>query len=450
MAGPGPLPRATIVFYALPGFALAMPTIPAYVYLPTLYAGAIGLTATGTLLLAARIVDVVSDPLAGYVSDRFRATWGRRKPWILGGSVLAAAALVRLFDPPADAGGPYLLIWAAVLFVGWTFVAIPYFAWGAELSRDYHERTLLTGGREGAMLLGILAAGAVPVGAAAYGVSERDALTLVSWMAIGLGAPAVALLLWRVPDVPAAAADPQPARPGRALRAMFDNRPFVRLIAAWFVNGLANGFPAVLFPLYLEHGLEASEEQRGILIFTYFLCGVLAIPVWLRLSRRLGKHRAWCVAMALACAAFVWVPWIPAGHIAAFFLVCVVTGMALGADLALPPAMQADVVDLDSLRSGRRRAGMFFALWSMTTKLALACAVGLAFPLVDAAGLDPAGGNPPEVVFVLAVIYALVPVVLKAGAVVLVWHHPITLRRQQIIRRRLETLASRVAAGSRF
>jgi Na+/melibiose symporter-like transporter len=148
--------------------------------------------------------------------------------------------------------------------------------------------------------------------------------------------------------------------------------------------------------------------------------------------------------MILACAAFVWVPLLAPGDFLLFGLVCVLTGMALGADLALPPAMQADVIDYDTLKSGQRRAGLFFALWSMSTKLALALAVGIAFPALAAFGFETAPDNSPEALLALAVIYAVVPVVLKAGAIALVWNHPITLRRQQTIRRRLDTMARRV------
>jgi Na+/melibiose symporter-like transporter len=255
-------------------------------------------------------------------------------------------------------------------------------------------------------------------------------------------------MLWRVPEAPFPKAKPKPAV---RLRGWFSeiirNRPFVRLLSAWFVNGLANGLPAVLFPLYLEHALEAGPAARGVLILTYFLSGVAAIPLWLYLSRRWGKHRVWCGAMALACAAFIWVPLLPPGAVELFFCVCVLTGMALGADLALPPAMQADVIDLDSLRTGKSRAGLFFAVWSMATKMALACAVGFAFPVLDLLGFRPGEANEPTVIVALAVIYAGIPTVLKLIAISIAWRHPITLRRQRAIRRVLDRRSATGTTG---
>lgn len=441
MTGSG-IPGRTLLLYALPAFALAMPTLPVYVYLPTFYAQDLGLgmAAIGGALLLARCFDVATDPLVGLLSDRLRLGWGRRKPWIVAGAAIAALGLVRLFHPPEAVGAGYLLLWSLILYLGWTLIAIPYTAWGAELSGDYNERARITGAREAAMVLGVVIAGGLPALAAGLGGSERDGLTAIAWLTIGCGAPAIALLVWKVDERPAAPA----LRPDWAeVRAIARNRPFVRLLTGWFVNGLANGLPAVLFPLYLQYGLGAGPVERGVLILAYFLTAIAGIPLWLRLSRRHGKHRVWCWAMLLACAAFVWVPFLDSGAIAAFFVICIVTGFALGADLALPPAMQADVVDLDSLRTGRERAGLFFALWGMATKLALALAVGIAFPALAALGFAPGEGNDSRAILALAVFYALVPTALKLAAVLVIWRHPLTARRQQVIQRRLKARAAR-------
>jgi len=429
--------------YGGPAFALAMPTIPAFVYLPALYAEGLGLAVVGLVLLAARAIDVISDPIIGVVSDRYETRWGRRKPWIAIGALLAGFALIRLFQPPEDVTSSYLLIWAIVLYVGWTFIAVPYTAWGAELSDDYNERSKITGVREGLTLVGILVAGAIPAVTAGMGWSQADGLATVSWIAIAIGAPTIALSLWRVPEVTKAAETATKtslsyAATIQATKVLFANKPFVRLLTAWFINGMANGIPAALFLLYLEFALGATEAQRSALILAYFVSGVLSIPVWVPLSRRFGKHRVWCWAMIMNCAAFVWVPFLEPGQIAAFTIICVVTGVGLGADLALPPALQADVIDFDRLRSGKARAGLFFAMWSMATKLALALGVGITYPLLEALGFSADGENSLSALRSLAVIYAGVPVVLKLVAIGVVWSFPITQARQELIRRRLE------------
>lgn len=424
----------------MPAFALAMPTIPAAVFLPSLYSTELGLAAAGTALLIARASDVVTDPLVGFYSDRWRTTWGRRKPWILIGALIAGLALIRLFQPPASVTFAYVLLWSVLLYLGWTLVSIPYSAWGAELSPDYQERSRITAAREGATILGIFAAGTVPVLAATAGQSERDALAAISWLAVAVGLPSIMALLTLVPD---RTTQEETRRPIADFRSIAANRPFVRLLTAWLINGLANGIPSTLFILYLEHRLEADQTERGVLILAYFLFAVAAIPGWLWLTNRVGKHRAWCLAMIMTSAAFIWVPFIPPGAIGLFAVICVITGLGLGADLAIPPALQADVVDYDTLKTRQQRAGLFFALWGMATKLALALAVGLTFPALATFGFDPKAGSSAAGLMALAVIYGAVPVVLKVAAIGLVWDFPITAARQALIRRRIETLAAR-------
>ena len=448
-ASPGRLGRPVLLAYALPAFVVALPTIPVYIHLPTLYGVelGLGLAATGFLLLIARAFDTVTDPLVGALSDRLQLRGAHRKPWIAVGAAIAGLGLLRLLDPPGEVGGSYLLVWSVVLYAGWTMVAVPYTAWGAELSRDYDERTRITAWREGVGLLGILAAGALGAAVTSLGGSERGSIGAVAWLAIALGVVFVPLLLWRVPErrdpdpVPA----PGPRRPLReGMLSLAANRPFLRLLSAWFLNGLANGIPAALFFLYLEHGLGAGEQQRPLFVLAYFLAAVASIPLWRIASRRYGKHRVWCWAMVAACLAFVTVPLIPTGGFAAFAAVCLVTGMALGADLVLPPAIQADVVDYQELRARRPRAGLQFALWGMSSKLALALAVGVALPGVAAAGFDPAA--PSEAGRqALGLIYALLPVVIKTTAIAVVWRFPLTAGRHAVIRRRLTERRVRAA-----
>ncbi|UCH75156.1 MAG: MFS transporter [Rhodospirillales bacterium] len=435
------LPKPTLLSYALPALVLALPTIPVYIHLPALYGVelGLGLAATGVVLLVARIFDTVTDPLIGVLSDRFGIGGNRRKPWIAAGAVVAGLGLFKILNPPEVVGGEYLLGWSLVLYAGWTMVAVPYLAWGAELSPDYNERTRITAWREGLMVLGIVGAGVAHAVVVQLDGSERDAVGSMAWIAIILGILVIPLLLWKVPDVSPprkeAAMSLRRMREGAAL--LLTNGPFLRLLSAWFLNGLANGIPAALFIIYLEHGLGADAAQRSLFVLVYFLSAILAISLWLPLSRRFGKHRVWCWTMAAACLAFAAVPLIPQGAFVAFGIVCVITGVALGADLVLPPAIQADVIDYDRLRSGRSRAGLQFALWSMSTKLALAAAVGLALPALEATGFDPvapdAGG-----IRMLAVIYALVPVVIKTAAIAVIWRFPLTAEKHAVIRRRLD------------
>lgn len=443
---PGRLGWGRLVAYALPALVIALPTIPVYIHLPALYGVhlGLGLAATGFVLLLARLFDTFTDPLIGALSDRLSFKGARRKPWIAAGAVIAGVGLVKLLNPTGGADGSYLLIWSVVLYAGWTMVAVPYLAWGAELSDDYGERARITAWREGLALIGILGAGALTATTAKFGWTDVQSTGAIAWMAVGLGIVIVPLLHWLVPDRRRPNNPPSPPvakswwRAGHmSARTLMANAPFLRLISAWFLNGLANGVPAALFFIFLEDGLAAPAEDRPLFILIYFAAAVAGIPLWLALSRRHGKHRIWCWAMISACLSFAVVPFLPPGAYAGFAAVCVVTGMALGADLALPPAIQADVVDYDRLRFGHDRAGLQFALWGMSTKLALALAIGISLPALEALGFEP--GNPSETgILALTVIYAVVPIVIKTTAIFTIWTFPITAQKHAVIRRRLD------------
>ncbi|MGB1025166.1 MAG: MFS transporter, partial [Rhodospirillaceae bacterium] len=439
-----PLARGTLWAYGLPGLALAMPTLPAVLYLPSLYAVELGLgfAVVGLCLFLARGLDVITDPIIGVISDRLRSRFGRRKPVIVLGAIIGAPAMLLLFSPPDEAGAlgwPYLLTCTALLYLGWTMISIPYTAWGAELSPDYQERSKVTGIREGCTLAGLLLAGCLPVIGSEIGLTERGGITLLAVAAVVLGGLTITWLLMRVPEK-SLVSQRRPARAEQTLfskkgwRTVSGNKPFLRLFSAWVINGLAGGIPATLLVLYLDHVLLASTTQKGLLIFAYFLAGAACIPVWLAVAKRIGKHRCWCLAMTITVLAFMWVPFLEPGDIWLFALICVVTGSSLGADLALPPAMQADVIDLDRLRSGERREGLFFAMWGMGQKLSYALAAGLALGALELFGFSAEaaanGTASPEALSALAWLYGGSPIVLKGIAILLVWGHPLDARAQ--------------------
>ena len=316
-------------------------------------------------------------------------------------------------------------------------VAVPYLTWGAELTKSYDERSRITSWREGAALIGIVAGGIVNAVAVQVGWSETASVGAIAWLAVAIGAVLFPLLIWLVPEAEIPRTRPTRAAQTSHWRTLFANRLFQRLLSTWFLNSLANGIPAALFFYYLEYGLGASAGARPIFILVYFVSAILGIPLWLSLSRRWSKHKIWCVAMLAAALAFILVPALSVGAYAAFAAVCLITGLALGADLALPPAMHADVVAYDRLKFGTDRAGQLFALWSMSTKLALAAAFGVALPGVAVLGFDPA--VPSEAGrTALVVIYAVVPCVIKVLAVLIIWRFPLTRQKHSIIVRRLE------------
>jgi Na+/melibiose symporter-like transporter len=430
------IPRGRLAAYGAPGLPMAILGLPLFVFLPTFYAEhtGIGLAAVGFILLAARLFDVVTDPLVGHLSDRIPGPFRRRGLIILGTPILLLSVEM-LFRPGEGVGAVYLLTFSALVYLGWTLFALPYFAWGAELSPDYHERSRISAWREGFVVAGTVVAASLPavLGLQNDAGASLDALATLFWWLLP---PALLLLLFLVPERPGRLA---PVAWQNGLVLLRRNRPFRRLVLAWILNGTANAIPATLFLLFITHVLEAPEHA-GPLLLVYFGVGIAALPAWLLVARRLGKHRVWTISMLLASSFFIWVPLLGSGDVVWFYLITVLTGLSLGVDLALPAAMQADVIDQDTADGGGERAGLFFGLWGMATKLALALAVGISFPLLGAVGFSTAGGNTPAALLVLALAYAGLPVLFKLAAMSLIWHFPLDEGAQRALRQRIEAL----------
>ncbi|MDQ0316330.1 MFS transporter [Amorphus orientalis] len=425
----------SVILYALPALPLATLQFPLFILVPTYYSEGLGLplAAVGAALLAVRLFDAVSDPVVGVLADRWQPRFGRRRLWLLASAPLTALTSYMLFVPGDSASIAYLLTWGILASIASTASLVPFNAWGAELSTDYHGRSRIAGAREGLIVTGTLLAAGVPAI-----LAQNDIGLALSWIALTvvllLPTTAIAAVLF-VPEPKDRSK--QRVRLREGLGHIRRNRPFLRLIAAFAINGLANGFPATLFLFFVGRVLATPEWQGGLL-FLYFLCGIAGIPLWLAASRRLGKHRAWSFAMIGACAVFAFVPALGPGDLTAFIIICVLTGFAVGADLVLPASIQADVVDLDTASSGTQRTALYFALWGLATKVALAAAVGIAFPLLQAFGFQPDDKSATDGLFALAVLYAWVPVALKLGAIALMWRFPLDQKEQERLARQID------------
>jgi Na+/melibiose symporter-like transporter len=429
------LSRPQLIAYGLPGAPMALLGIPLVLYLPPAYAQdfGLGLGVVGSALLVARLWDLVSDPLVGVLGDRIRSGARRKLTMLLGAGPLLVA-VDQLFWPDAPPDTLHLLLWGIVLYTGWTLVVVPYGAWGAELSSDYQERSRVTASREAFVLVGTLIAVLLPEASRRldWGANQLETLALAFWLLL----PAALLIAWTLVPEPKRQTPLPSWRTG--IRLLRRNRPFRRLLGAYIANGMANAIPASLFLLYVEHWLGVPE-QTWLFLAVYFAAGLAGFGLWLPLSARLGKHRGWSLSMLFACAVFAWVPFIPAGDSGLFILVCVLTGLSLGVDMSLPAAIQADVLDLDRAEGGGERAGLFFGLWGMGTKLALALAVGVAYPLLDLVGFDPGTGGAPAVgAEYLMLAYGLLPIPFKLLAAALIWRFPLDAARLGELQGRLD------------
>ncbi len=415
------LSRAALLRYGAFSFPLAMAALPLYVHLPKLYGVdvGIGLGLLGLVLLATRILDAFADPIFGWWVDS-RAGVHR---WVgLAAPVLALGMTCLLMPPQSSGEGGstwllgWLALWLIVTYAAFSLATISYQAWGAQLSGDYDQRTRVAAYRESLALAGVMVAAVLPE---AFGGIGPRGLAAFAWVFGALVLLAAFVTVQFGPRVRLPRLQ-QPVPLRSALRHALANRPFRWLLGVFVFSGIAAAIPSTLFLFFVADVLQAPS-LAGVFLLLYFGSGALGMALWVRLSQRYGKRKAWLVGMVCAVIAFVWAYALGPGDVVGYGLVCVMSGIALGADLSLPASMLADVIDRDPRGRGRSE-GSYFGLWTFVTKANLALAAGIALPLVTALGYVPGTASDTAA---LAIVYCLVPCVLKLVAAALLGLSPL-------------------------
>jgi Na+/melibiose symporter-like transporter len=327
-----------------------------------------------------------------------------------GAAVLMAAGFAALFFPQVQ-GANALLAWCAMALVvtclGYSALGVLHQAWGARLGGGPAAQARITGWREGLALAGVLLASVLPAAAGVPVMVATCALLLV-------------LALWALAGAPYGAApqvNPAAASATADWLLPWRGAAFRRLMAVFLLNGVASAVPATLVIFFIRDRLQAPAWEPAFL-GGYFAAAALSMPLWVRGVARFGLLRCWLAGMALAIAAFAGAAALGAGDTTAFLAICIGSGLALGADLAVPGALLTGVIQ----RAGHAQAheGRYAGWWACANKLNLALAAGLALPALQWLGYTP-GGSAPEGLAALALVYAAVPCALKAGAAGLLW-----------------------------
>ena len=398
--------------YGAMGLPLAFVALPLYVHLPHYYAQTLGLSMTslGVVLLAARLLDGLTDPLLGRWCDTLFA----RSPQAvlraaIGASVALSLSVWALFFPlvsGATALQAWLLLGLTVAYLGYSQLTIAHQSWGARLGGAPPKRAKITAWREGLGLIGVVLASVLP---SIWGWQVWSA-TLAVALALGLWA-------WASAPRPSAANRPEQPAARAALWQPWRVQAFRRLITVFVISGSASAVPATLVLFFINDRLGAPEWQGGLLAL-YFVAAAASMPLWMRGVRRWGLARTWLLGMVASVLVFAWAATLGHGDVVAFAVVCALSGMALGADLSLPSALLATVVE--QAGDQERAAGNYFGWWNLATKWNLALAAGVTLPMLAILGYAP-GATDAAALTALSTVYAVLPCILKAVAAGLVW-----------------------------
>jgi Na+/melibiose symporter-like transporter len=414
--------------------------MPLVVHLPNFYASkemGLSLVVTGAVFTILRTLDVVIDPVAGYVSDRLKTRFGRRRPMLALGAPLLAIGIWMVFVPGGPVSAVHLGVSLFVMYLGWSMCVIPHLSWGSELSTDYHERTRIYGWSQASTVAGMMGVLVLPALLEHMGVSHHStqimAMAIFSVVTLVLG---VGLCISKVPEPEVKLSAHAPLLP--TLRFLFKNRAMVQVMGIDFTESLNQGARGAMFFYFARIALDLPKEANTLLL-VYFITGVICTPFWMALSRRIGKHRALIAAyiygFCMAPLLFV----IPAGNTWAAAVVLALSGANYGAPAFLVRSMMADVADADTAENHAERAGLMYSFLSLTAKFGVGLSVFITFFALSLIGFDPKAAQVPENLSVhLREVYVALPVLLGIVSLFLTLGFPIDEAKQRAYRAEIE------------
>ena len=436
--------------YGLAEMPLQIAALPVAALVPHYYGADLGVSlgAMSIVMLVSKGFDAVSDPVVGWLSDHTNTPWGRRRVWMVAAVPIMMLAVYKLYMPGPGVDEFYLLFWLLALWLGWTMLFIPYYAWGAEITPDYHERTRVTGWRAFAGMVANFSGKLIPFLAGIYlaMTSTGDSLWLVGIMTLILLPLTVGATVIGVPEGRDYLPTRIPIVPG--LRIMWRNRPFLRLVLAFFVQNFGSSISTVLVAFYISDVVQEQATGALTMLFlsVYYGSNLLSIPCWLWLAKRFGKHKCWCVSLFVFSALQSLYLLLGSGDYYYMLPITACTGFLGGTFRIMPDAMKADVIDLDTLESGEDRAASYFAIWSFMIKVALSIGPAVALMTLELLGyvaeLGPA--NASEDIWAVQLLFALGPATGFALAALIGWRYPLDAKRHGEVQKALAQMRKEI------
>lgn len=422
--------KLSVLFsYCTVALPLAALGLPLAVYLPPFFAQdlGLGLATVGFIFTLAKVWDVITDLVLGYLMDRFPSRWGRRRHWMCIGIPITVLGGFAIYMPPENSSPMYLGAWLIVIYLGMTIISVTHKAWGADLSTSYHERSRIYGWREMWLSLGMLLVLILPaVAEQLWQVSLRDKVASMGWFLV-ISLPLCVLLVCKVvPDRGGA----EPVHIGWAdIKDIFGRNPaYIRCLIGVFLTFFAASATVgmLLFTLEWVFGIK---DKSSTLLLVFFATAMIGAPLWMHLSYRLTKPVALQVALVYICVCQLSLLLVPQDNaLLPLAIVLGFMGLGLTATPIMLQALLADVTDLDALNNdGKYRTGIMFASFTTGEKLAGAIGIGITYLILDIVGFDStATENSPETLKSLLYLVVFLPVAANLLAMVVCIRFPIT------------------------
>ncbi len=388
--------------YGTLGLPVSFLGLPLYVFLPK-YLTSVGLSlvAISSLILITRLFDAVQDPVLGNLFNKIK-TIKTRSALVILGLICLMPIVWFLFSSDHYSYGELLGI-LIILYTFYSIVLINYYAIAAEVPSKYSDKTTITSCREGFFLVGVLLFSSVPI-FLKKSLDDTSFYQTVSTIFMFVCLGSILLYLYFHISLPKITYNPSSVSWLTSLK----NTQFLKLAFLYFLSTLASSIPGALFIFYVKDLLGGTDQQVGQFLLVYFLSAIIGLPLWGLTGKYYSKRRIWIMATGLAILSFIWAFWLVLGDFMAFYIICFFSGMALGADLAIPPSILADQVS-----KGQESTTRYFGVWAFVSKSAMAVGAAGALYSLSNFGYEDGGIMRDLSKFGLSFSYALLPCILK-------------------------------------
>jgi GPH family glycoside/pentoside/hexuronide:cation symporter len=406
----------------------------------------------GTAMLVGKLTwDLANDVLCGYITDRTRSRWGRRRPFLIFCALPLGASFWLLFSLPVGMSNVvafFAVIGSFLLYDTFmTMVSTAYYAMTAELTLDYNERTSLTSVRMVYNSVGYIFGAAITTVIAALlrdslGFSDR-----LSWSMVGLGFGVLCMIAVLVTGLtvtmkPAVEPEPTSLTPIRAILATLKNKYFLLYAAIQSLVSIAFTFITTMLPYFVKYQLLMESRQSIIMIALLVTLTIFLIPCR-TLANRVGKNRTYAIGLSLASAAMVVCFFMPNRATNLMFAVAVVAGIGFSSQWICPHSMIPDVIEFAELETGERREGVYYGLNAMISKITNALSIMLCGWGLKFFGYVEGQAQSATSLLGIRLMFSLLPVVILLISVPMLVKYPITRESHARV---VEELARRRAA----
>lgn len=369
----------------------------------------------GLVLLFPKLWDVVSDPIMGAISDVTRSRWGRRRPYLLFGSVPFGLTFFLMFLAPHYSSEIANAIHVGLMFAlgctAFTVINVPYSSMVAEMSDDYNERMSITSFRMMSASIGALLAGGLAMPLVKMGGGGEAGFSFMGTVFGIIIVLSCLICFWGTRKARALPVRENLPPLREQVRIAVRNFPFLMLMTSYFFQALAIGVMMAGFVYYVKHVMRMPETAMGIIFPVFLVTAIAFIPVWLKIGMRMGKIRAYRIGLVIFTVMQLSLFFTPSSQMVLFYIQVFLLGIGFSSFQLFPFSMLPDTIEFDEMQSGMRREGVFSGMWSSGQKIAYSVGPPIVGFTLSLSGFVREGVQPDSVDLGVRIAFCLFPAI---------------------------------------